>query len=119
MMIVTRLVSLPGMIVPEHPNLPRRGQLGLMFAAVALSGMLGGLIGFGLVDVSCADTPTRAERLLQASIPQFHAHVQSCAAPELLAALAGTIIAAIGAAVVAILILRAQSEWRGHAPRRG
>jgi hypothetical protein len=103
--------------VPEHPNLPRRGQLGVMFGAIALSGMLGGLIGFGLVDVSCSDTPTRAERLLE-SVPRFHPHVQSCALPELLAAVAGTVIAAAGAAVVATLILRAQAEWRGHAPRR-
>jgi hypothetical protein len=103
--------------VPEHPNLPRRGLLGLMFAGIAVSGILGGLIGFGLVEVSCADTPTRAERLLE-GVPRFHAHVSSCAVPELIAALAGTAIAAIGAGVVAILVLRAQSEWHSHAPRR-
>jgi uncharacterized membrane protein len=103
--------------VAEHPNLPRRGLLGLMFAGISVSGMLGGLIGYGLVAVSCADTPTRAERMLEA-VPGFHAHVASCAVPELLAALAGTLITGIGAAVVAILMLRAQSEWRGHAPRR-
>lgn len=104
-------------MVPEHPNLPRRGLLGLMFAGIAISGVLGGLIGYGLVAVSCADTPTRAERLLE-GVPGFHAHVSSCAVPELLAALTGTLVAAIGAGVVAILILRAQSEWRSHAPRR-
>ena len=103
--------------VPEHPNLPRRGALGLMFAGIALSGMLGGLIGYGLVKTSCADTPIRAERLLQ-DVPRFHTHVASCAVPALAAALAGTVIAAVGAAVVAILMMRAQSEWRGHAPRR-
>ncbi len=103
--------------VPEHPNLPRRGLLGLMFLGIAVSGMLGGLIGYGLVAVSCADTPTRAERLLE-TVPGFHAHTASCAVPELFAALAGTILTAVGAGVIAILILRAQSEWRGHAPRR-
>jgi hypothetical protein len=36
---------------------------------------------------------------------------------ELGGALAGTIFAALGAAVVAVLVIRAQSEWRGHAPR--
>jgi len=35
--------------VPEHPNLPRKGALGAMFAAIALSGVIGGLIGFGVI----------------------------------------------------------------------
>jgi len=102
---------------PEHPNLPRRGVLGLMFAGITLTGVLGGLIGYGLVKVSCSDTPTRAERLLQ-QVPRFHADVASCTVPALLAALTGTILAAIGAGIVAILMMRAQSEWRGHAPRQ-
>jgi len=84
-----------------------------MFVGIALSGMLGGLIGYGLVETSCADTPTRAERLL-AVVPGFHAHVSSCTVPELFAALFGTLLAAIGAGVIAILIMRAQSEWRAH-----
>ena len=63
------------------------------------------------------DTPTRAEQLLE-QIRGFQAHMPSCAWKELGAALAGTILAAIGAATIAILVLRAQSEWRGHAPRR-
>jgi len=103
--------------VPEHPNLPRRGALGLMFLGIALSGMLGGLIGYGLVETSCADTPTRAERLLR-DVPNFHATVSSCAGPALGAALIGTVVAAVGAAIVAVLMMRAQSEWRGHAPQR-
>jgi hypothetical protein len=98
---------------PEHPNLPRRGALGLMFFGIALSGMLGGLIGYGLVKTSCADTPTRAERLLQV-VPNFHAHVASCTLPEFLAAFVGTVFTAIGAGIIAVLIVRAQSEWRGH-----
>jgi len=101
---------------PEHPNLPRRGPLALMFGAIALAGVLGGLIGYGLVKTSCADTPTRAERMLE-QIPNFHAHVANCDWPALGAALLGTALAAIGAAVVATLMLRAQSEWRGHAPQ--
>jgi len=38
--------------VPEHPNLPRRGALRLAFAGIALSGILGGLIGYGLITTS-------------------------------------------------------------------
>ncbi len=106
----------PGESTPEHPNLPRRGALGTMFIAIAISGSLGGLIGYSLVATTCPDTPTRAEQLLQ-QIRGFQAHVPSCAVKELGAALLGTVLAAIGAATIAILVLRAQSEWRGHAPR--
>jgi hypothetical protein len=103
--------------VPEHPNLPRRGPLGLMFAAISGFGMLGGLIGYGIVQASCADTPTHAERLLE-QVRGFRAHAGSCDVPLLLAAVLGALVAAIGAAIVSILVMRAQSEWRGHAPTR-
>ena len=103
-------------ITPEHPNLPRRGALGAMFAAITLAGSLGGLIGYSLVAATCPHSPTRAEQLLQ-QIRGFRATVPSCATNELGAAVLGTIVAAIGAATIAILVLRAQSEWRGHAPR--
>jgi len=103
-------------ITPEHPNLPRRGALGAMFAAIALAGSLGGLIGYSLVAATCPSTPTRAEQLLE-QIRGFRTSVPSCATKELGAAIVGTIVAAIGAATIAILVLRAHSEWRGHAPR--
>ena len=106
----------PSELTPEHPNLPRRGALGTMFLAIALSGSLGGLIGYSLVATTCPDTPTRAEQLLE-QIRGFQAHVPSCALKELGGAVLGTILAALGAATIAILVLRAQSEWRGHAPR--
>jgi hypothetical protein len=88
-----------------------------MFLAIVGAGILGGLIGYGVVRASCSDAPTHAERLLQ-QVPGFRAHVASCDLPLLLAALAGTVISAIGAGTVAILVMRAQSEWRAHAPRR-
>jgi len=106
----------PAEITPEHPNLPRRGALGAMFAAIALSGSLGGLIGYSLVAATCPSSPTRAEQLLD-QIRGFQTHVPSCAWKELGAALVGTIFAAVGAATIAILVVRAQSEWRSHAPR--
>jgi hypothetical protein len=87
-----------------------------MFLSIALSGSLGGLIGYSLVATTCPDSPTRAERLLE-QITGFHAHIPSCAVKELAAALGGAIVAALGAATIAILVMRAQSEWRGHAPR--
>ena len=103
---------------PEHPNLPRKGALALMFAGITGSGILGGLIAYGLVMTSCADEPTRAQRILQEEVPGYVPHVQNCNVPALFAALAGTIVIALGAAVVAVLMMRAQSEWKGHAPRR-
>jgi hypothetical protein len=106
----------PAEITPEHPNLPHRGALAATFAAIVLSGSLGGLIGYSLVATTCPDSPTRAEQLLQ-QLRGFQVHVPSCAFKELAAAVAGTIFAAIGAATIAALVLRAHSEWRGHAPR--
>jgi len=88
-----------------------------MFAAIALSGSIGGLIGYSLVATTCPDSPTRAEQLLE-QLRGFRAHVPSCAAKELGGALLGTIVAAFGAATIAVLVLRAHSEWRGHAPGR-
>ena len=100
---------------PEHPNLPRRPALLLMFVGIVAAGVLGGLIGYAVVRASCADTPTQAERMLS-QVPGFRADVASCTWPLLLAALAGTVVASIGAGIVAILVMRAQSEWHAHAP---
>ncbi len=104
--------------VPEHPNLPRRGLLAVMFVSIALCGMLGGLIGYALVASSCSDTPTRAERLLE-QVPRFRPDVPSCTPQRLGAALVGTVTVGVGAATVATLMLRAQYEWRGHTAPRG
>jgi hypothetical protein len=99
---------------PEtHPNLPRRGLLGMMFAAILICGALGGAIGYGLVNTSCPSSPTVAERLLE-QVPAYHATTPSCDLKLLAGALTGTVLAAIGAGVVSMLMLRAQSEWRTH-----
>jgi hypothetical protein len=82
-----------------------------MFIGIVLAGALGGLIGYAVVRASCADTPTPAERM-RSEVP----HATSCTWPLLGAAIAGTVVAAIGAGVVAILVMRAQAEWRSHAP---
>ena len=97
----------------SHPNLPRRGALALTFAAIVTCGVLGGGIGYGLVNTSCPNTATLAEQLLE-TVPGFHAHTPTCEAKLLAGALTGTVVAAIGAGVVAMLMLRAQSEWRAH-----
>ena len=86
-----------------------------MFIGIVLAGTLGGLIGYAVVRASCADTPTRAERI-RGEVPGIHTHATSCTWPLLGAAIAGTVVAAIGAGIVAILVMRAQAEWRSHAP---
>jgi hypothetical protein len=96
-----------------HPNLPRRGALALMFSAIVVCGALGGSIGYGLVNTSCASAPTVAEHLLE-TVPGYHAHTPSCDLKLLGGALTGTVLAAIGAGVVAMLMMRAQAEWRAH-----
>jgi hypothetical protein len=103
------VIDAPG----THPNLPRRGALALMFSAIVVCGVLGGAIGYGLVRTSCPTTPTVAERLLEV-VPGYHAHTPSCDLKLTGGALAGTVLASIGAGVVAMLMLRAQSEWRSH-----
>ena len=97
----------------SHPNLPRRGALALMFTAIVICGVLGGTIGYGLVNTSCPSTPTVAEHLLEI-VPGYHAHTPTCDLKLLAGAVTGTALAAIGAGVVAMLMLRAQSEWRAH-----
>jgi hypothetical protein len=73
--------------------LPSRWAFLLAFGGVVLAGVLGGIIGYGIADVSSqSDT----------------SHV--------VGALIGALIGAGGVAVVAVLVLRAMAEWRRHGP---
>lgn len=101
-----------------HPNVPRRGPLLLAFAAVTVCGGLGALIGYGLVDTSCQEQPSLLERLLE-SVRGYHATAHHCAAARAGGSVVGGVVAAIGAGVVAVLILRAMAEWRVHRPDPG
>ena len=84
-----------------------------MFVGILVAGGLGGAIGYGIVDTSCTETPTVSEQLLE-SVPNYEAETHSCDLALLGGAVAGAAIAAIGAGIVAGLMLRAQSEWRAH-----
>ena len=56
-----------------------------------MAGVFGGVIGFGLADVSCT---------------------RDCGGSQAVGAVTGALIGAVGVAVVAVLVLRAMSEWR-------
>ncbi|MCU1426204.1 MAG: hypothetical protein JWL83_204 [Actinomycetia bacterium] len=104
--------------VPSHPNVPNRGAVWLAFAGVMVSGILGGTIGWGLVDASCSDKPMTVQRILR-DVPGYVQHVPSCDTYRLLGAVFGALVCAVGAAIVAVLALRAMSEWRAHPPPPG
>ena len=73
--------------------LPSRWAYVLAFGGVVLAGILGGIIGFGIADVSS-----------QSDL----AHV--------IGAFVGAVIGAGGVGIVAVLVLRAMAEWRRQNP---
>ena len=99
-----------------HPNVPRRGPLLLAFSAIVVCGSLGALIGFGLVDTSCQEQPSLFERLLE-SVRGYHAATHDCAVARASGSVVGAAIAAAGAGIVAVLMLRAMAEWRVTRPK--
>jgi hypothetical protein len=101
--------------VVMHPNVPRRGPLLLAFAAITVCGSLGALIGYGLVDTSCQEQPSLLERLLE-SVRGYHAATHNCGAARAGGSVVGAVLAAIGAGIVTVLMLRAMAEWRVTRP---
>ena len=71
--------------------LPSRVARALAFVAILIGGAAGGLIGYALIEVQCTG---------------------SCGTPTALGAAIGAVLAAMGTAVVAVLVLRAMGEWR-------
>lgn len=76
------------------PTLPSRTAFLLAFSSIVVAGLLGGIIGFGLGDLSSEGNATAA----------------------VLGAVVGALVAAGGVGVVAVLVLRAQAEWRRMPP---
>jgi hypothetical protein len=74
------------------PMLPSRGAYLLAFAAVVLAGLFGAVIGYGVADVGSGSD-----------------------AATLLGTLIGAVLGAGGVGVVAVLVLRAMSEWKRSA----
>ena len=101
--------TIRGMIQPIDDEralsaLPSVGVRVAAFAAILVSGLAGGLIGYSLIDLQCDG---------------------DCGLAKGIGLLVGALTAAIGMAVVAVLVMRAIGEWReiedrtnaGHAPR--
>jgi hypothetical protein len=79
--------------VNERPlsALPSPAARAAAFAAILLGGFAGGLIGYTLVKLQCTG---------------------ACATPKGVGTLIGSLVAAGGMSVVAVLVLRAVGEWR-------
>ena len=78
-----------GALVPG--GLPSRGAYVLAFLSVVVAGALGGIIGYGLVDIGCSG---------------------DCGLSVIVGLVVGALIGAVGVGVVAVLVLRAMAEWR-------
>ncbi len=74
-----------------------RGAVIAAFLAIVAGGLSGAAIGFGLVGIDCQG---------------------DCGTPEGIGAIIGGLVGAVGVAIVAVLVLRALSEWRQGGVRR-
>lgn len=82
---------------PLGAALPSAFARVLAFGAIAAAGLCGGLIGYGITDLQTdGDGGTAAA----------------------IGAVVGALVAAIGVAIVAVLALRAMSEWQTLEERR-
>jgi hypothetical protein len=83
--------------VPGPTALPSTGARAVAFAAIVVAGLCGVLIGRALVDIQCRG---------------------DCGVATGIGAVVGGAMAAGGVAVVAVLVLRAMSEWRARGGSR-
>jgi hypothetical protein len=81
----------PGRLDPNPSALPSARARALAFAAILVAGVAGALIGSGIVGVQCSG---------------------DCGTAKGVGAVTGGAVAAIGVAVVSVLVLRAMGEWR-------
>jgi hypothetical protein len=79
--------------IPGPSALPSVGARVVAFVAIVLAGLCGLLIGRALVEVQCTG---------------------SCGTASGIGAVVGAVLAAGGVAVIAVLVLRAMSEWRAR-----
>ena len=101
----------------SHPNVVRRGPVFFAFGLVVIAGTFGAMIGYGLVRASCTESPAKLRLLLHAAIPEFRVPTTSCQAQFAGSTIIGALIAAAGTGVVAMLVLRAMTDWRKTPPQ--
>jgi hypothetical protein len=80
------------------PTMPSRVAFFTAFASVVVAGIFGGVIGYGLVDIDCG---------------------RNCEGSKVLGVVFGALVGAIGVGIVAVLVLRAMSEWKRNPAPRG
>jgi hypothetical protein len=74
---------------------PSTGARVLAVLSIVVAGVCGGLIGYGIVDLQVNEPGTEGSPVGPA-----------------IGALVGAVVAAVGVAVVAVLVLRAMTEWQ-------
>ena len=77
--------------------LPSTLARALAFGSVIVAAVCGGLVGFAIADLQC---------------------IGNCDGWSLLGAASGALVASIGTAVIAVLVLRAMAEWENQASVR-
>lgn len=90
-----RNAAVPTGVPDAPPTLPSRTAFLLAFLSILSAGLFGGIIGYGLGDISAEDGGS-LEPVLWAVV--------------------GAVVAAGGVGIVAVLVLRAQAEWRQTPP---
>jgi len=82
----------------------------LAFLAILIGGTCGGLIGWSVTDLQCGndDDPIEAERLER----DPDEGEEGCTTWAAGGGVVGAVAGAGGTAIVAVLVLRAMSEWR-------
>lgn len=91
------MASTPDGRLTTSPALPSPLARALAFVAIGAAGVCGGLIGYGITDLQTDDDGGTAAAI---------------------GGIVGALVAAIGVAIVAVLALRAMSEWRTLEERR-
>ena len=77
----------------------------LAFVAILVGGLCGGLIGYAFIDIQCG--PERPAGVSARAVDD-----DGCAVWSGLGGLVGGVVGAGGTGIVAVLVLRAMSEWR-------
>lgn len=77
--------------------LPSVAARGIAFASILIASVCGGLVGFAITDIQCGG---------------------DCGPLAVLGGVVGALVTSIGTAIIAVLVLRAMSEWEDQASVR-